>query len=63
MIFCKNTFLLQFFDWWQASATVEVKKGLLLASEITIVSVTLISKRYHFVLLHLGKDVRKYSLL
>ena len=40
MIFCKRTFLLQFFDWWQVSATVEVTKGLLLASEITIVNVT-----------------------
>ena len=40
MIFCKRTFLLQFFDWWQVSATVEVKKGLVLASEITIVNVT-----------------------
>ena len=40
MIFCKNTFLPQFFDWWQVSATVEVTKGLVLASEITIVNVT-----------------------
>ena len=42
-MFCKRTFLPQFFDWWQVSATVEVTKGLVLASEITIVSVTIVN--------------------